>query len=745
MFRLLSVYVEYGVLSLNKMFDYALCDAGIKAEEGFRVVVDFNNRKIIGFIGEKPKEIEGTLEEYNKSTGRRIKEIDSVLDEEPILNEELLDLAKEASAYYLCPVIEMLKSMLPPSLRPNSVSLKKPKKSFVFYYELQEDKLNENNYDRNEKALIEKFKAHDGILRKNEITSPVSLAKLEHKGVVIFHEEENYRLPQIEESSKGLQELNAEQKQAFDSIVNSSKPVSLLEGVTGSGKTEIYIALVRKMEEEGKGSIVLVPEISLTDALIARMKSIFKDKVALFHSGLTDSEKYDEYRRLSYGQADVVIGTRSAIFAPVKNLGLIIIDEEHSESYKQDVKPFYDARTIAQMRIRMNPSSLLVFGSATPLIEHRARAERGYFNLVKLVHRYNDVKLPEVRIIDMTDFENIDLHSTLISIPLREKLKEVLEKKEQAILLLNRRGYSPVYTCRKCQKPLKCPECDIPLTYHKRENLLLCHHCGYSLSVMNLECPHCGGKDFIYNGFGTERVMEELKELFPGIRVVKFDADSTRTKGNYHKILTDFSLGKYDVMIGTQMVAKGHDFPSVSFACALMADASLNFPSYKADEDTFDLLTQLVGRAGRREQGYAYIQTYSPDNEVIRFATKQDYEGFYHYELDHRKEWHYPPYCSLLLLTVSSKNLEHCEQAVLRLKNYLSVQLQNHMNENWKLGIYGPSKPYVAKLNGRYERRLMLKIQHRERMEKMLEELTMFDFGTSDIKLAIDVDPSSDL
>lgn len=740
MFRLLPVLIEYGVLELDRPFTYAL-NGDEECHKGYRVLVVFNRRPSIGFVLEEPQAVEGTLEEYNAEQKTRILPVESVLDKEPILNEELLELSKEASAYYLCPRIEMLKAMLPPSLRPNSVSLSKPKQVFKDYYVLRDADLSSFELDAHEKKLIEKFRQSGGRLKKSEITSKISLEKLLFKKIAVPEKDEVYRRPDVEASFQGVEELNPAQKAAYESILKTDKQVTLLEGVTGSGKTEIYIRLVQHELEQGRGSIVLVPEISLTDRLISRFKGIFGDRVALLHSGLSDSQKYDEYRRIASKKATIVVGARSAVFAPVDRLGLIVIDEEHSESYKQDVKPFYDARTIAQFRLKQDPSRKLVLGSATPSLEHRARAERGLFHFVRIDQRYNDVLLPDVSVVDLSDFSNIDYRSALLSLPLRAKLQETLGAQKQAILLLNRRGYSPVYICRKCQKVVSCPNCSVPLTYHKKEHALICHHCGYEVPADEFVCPHCSGREFTYNGFGTERIIEELQEFFPDARIVRFDADETRSKGKYHKILTDFSNGKYDIMVGTQMVAKGHDFPSVSFACALLADTSLEFPSYKAAEDTFDLLTQLVGRAGRREKGSAMIQTYSKDNPVLNYATKQDYDGFYAYEMQNRKERKYPPYVYLLKISVSASSSENAELAGRKIKGFLVAKI---LKDRLRAELLGPTVPYIEKVGLRYYRTLLLKYKDRSLVEKPLQELKGLDYGSKDIRLSLDVDPSSD-
>lgn len=735
MFKLVSVYIERGLLNLNKPFTYAY----FKNQEigvGFRVKVKFANSLVIGFVS-KIEDINEDFKIYQSRLPYKINEIEEIIDNRPILNEELLKLAEVVSKYYFAPLIDVLKAMLPPSLKPDTTSLNKPKvllKKYIVFNNENEIKL--NNLQKN---LLDKIKMEP--ILKSKITSKKTLEFLLANNLVKEIEKQEFRAPIIEENVHNVV-LNNSQELALKTILESNKDIFLLQGVTGSGKTEVYIALVKKMLKENKSSLILVPEISLTDSLVSKLKYIFKDEVALIHSGLSNSQKYDEYLRIASNMAHVVVGTRSSIFAPVKNLGLIIIDEEHVESYKQDVSPYYDARKVAEFRIKQ-AGAKLVLGSATPRLESKARAQKGIYQLVLLSERFNKNPLPLVELVDLSDYNNIDYHSSLISFPLQEKLKETFNKHEQAILLLNRRGYSPVYICRKCQRILKCPNCNIPLTYHKNDKEIKCHHCDYVLSTNELVCPSCGSHDFTFSGFGTERIQEDLKSLFPKINICRLDFDTTRKKNSYHQILQDFNNGKYDLMIGTQMVAKGHDFPNVTLAVSLLADQSLEFPSYKSNEDTFDLLTQLVGRAGRKEKlGTALIQTYDINNPVINFALTQDYEGFYKFEMENRKARKYPPYTYLINIHLSSESKDKVIEAAYKVKNFFVSKIKNN---NYKCEIFGPAIPYIEKLANRYYRVLMLKYKDRKLIEDMMEELLKINLSAGSVKLSIDVDPSSNI
>lgn len=737
--------IEYGALALNRPFDYAYLGER-KLVKGLRVLVPFGKGANLstGFIIEDPEDIQGTLEDYNAASKIKMKAISSVLDDEPILNDELLGLAKKASDYYLCPLISMLKTMLPPSLQPDKKSLKSPKIPYEdICYISPKAALSAFSFDSYEKKVLARFSKPGEIIPRTAFSSKITLEKLIAKGVICQEKRRKDKDLGISKIDVVSHELNQEQEAAYEEILSGRDQKYLLQGVTGSGKTEVYIKLISSYLSKGFGCLVLVPEISLTDRMITLFKSLFGEKAALLHSGLSAGQKYQEYLRIALGEANLVVGARSAIFAPVKNLGLIILDEEHVESYKQDTSPFYDARKIAVMRVQGHEERKLVFGSATPSLDIRARADRGMYKLVKMEKRYNGVLLPSSDIVDLSDYHNIDYHSTLISIPLRKAIEEALNNRKQVILFLNRRGFSPMYICRKCQKPVKCPNCDVPLTYHKKDGKLSCHHCDYEIAASNLVCPHCGGKDFEYIGYGTERAANEVQALFPQAKIVRFDADTTRNKGEYHKIITAFASHEYDIMIGTQLVAKGHDFPDVGLAAALLADQSLSFPTYKADEDTFDLLTQLSGRAGRKdEQGLSLIQTYSPANPVILLAQKQDYESFYKYEMANRCQRQYPPYVFLADISISGTKLEAVADAARKAKNFLTVKL---VMAGRKCNVYGPSDPFISKKGNRYYKALMIKYKIASDVHGVLMELQDMFLRQGDIKISIDIDPSSDI
>lgn len=493
---------------------------------------------------------------------------------------------------------------------------------------------------------------------KNKGISTAVLNQGKEKGWLEFIESERYRDPykdRVFDQTTAL-ELNAEQKNAVEQIITAGQQqkdqVFLLEGITGSGKTEVYLQAIADVLSENKTAIMLVPEIALTPQMVERFKGRFGESVAVLHSGLSQGEKYDEWRKIEREEAQVVVGARSAIFAPLKNIGLIIIDEEHESSYKQDETPRYHARDLAIWRSKYHHCPI-VLGSATPSLESRARAQKGVYQLLQLNHRAKAAaQLPAIEIVDMREeFQN---HRTsTFSANLQEKIQNRLDKKEQTVLLLNRRGYSSFVMCRDCGFVLPCPNCDISLTLHMDTRSMRCHYCGHEEPIPN-RCPNCGGNKIRYYGTGTQKVEEELRELYPQARILRMDVDTTRRKGAHEQILQKFGAKEADILLGTQMIAKGLDFPEVTLVGVLNADTSLNLPDFRSSEHTFQLLTQVSGRAGRAEKaGEVVIQTFNPQHYAIELAKKQNYEQFYQQEMHVRHRGGYPPYYFTVKITAS--------------------------------------------------------------------------------------------
>ncbi|WP_430598578.1 primosomal protein N' [Enterococcus sp. AZ047] len=561
-------------------------------------------------------------------------------------------------------------------------------------------------------------------------------------GWLTFIEKEAYRDPfanQTFEKTTALS-LNAEQQVAVETILQSvqeqQSQTYLLEGITGSGKTEVYLQVIAEVLNQGKTAIMLVPEISLTPQMVQRFKSRFGEHVAVMHSGLSQGEKYDEWRKIERGEAEVVVGARSAIFAPIENIGVIIIDEEHEASYKQEATPRYHARDLAIWRSEYHHCPV-VLGSATPSLESRARAQKNVYQRLRLTQRANQAAtLPTIDVVDMRqEVENGNVSS--FSMSLQEKLQERLEKNEQSVLLLNRRGYSSFVMCRDCGYVLPCPNCDISLTLHMDSKTMKCHYCGHEERIP-YRCPNCGQDKIRYYGTGTQKVEEELQTLLPDSRILRMDVDTTRRKGAHEKILRTFGEGQADILLGTQMIAKGLDFPNVTLVGVLNADTALNLPDFRSSERTFQLLTQVSGRAGRAEKpGEVIIQSFNPEHYAIQLAKAQDYEDFYTKEMYIRHRGDYPPYYFTVQITAShpeeNEAAKQMFQIATKLKQGLSPQAI----------LLGPTPNAIMRVNNRYFYQVIIKYKQEPMLQPLLKEiLTDTQRATArGLKLSIDAEP----
>lgn len=736
MFYLVKVLIGRAVVSLDRPFDYYSEEDDI--QEGMRVLVPFgHSESTVGFVLEPPIPIEMDVDSYNKEHGIRLAKILRRIDEEPLLNPSLIALAKRMSAYYACDLIKILNAFLPPALKPKDSALKKSHGRFIDYV-LPVEKTECPSLGKNEKVLLERIQTKKDGVRLSSICAKASLKKLLEKGCLRIEKVPVSRIPEMVATSLRDFSLTTSQREAYDAILGEKEKVSLLKGVTGSGKTEIYLSLAKEFLKQGKGVLVLIPEIALTDQMSNRFYSFFQDTISLLNSSLSDSRRYEEYRRIVSGESKIVLGTRSAIFAPVQNLGLIIIDEEHSDTYKQDSVPYYDAITVARMRKEIEGAKVLL-GSATPRIIDNARAEKGVFQSVPLSIRYAASQEKDLLLVDMSLPNAFDPQkSSLISKTLFEELEKTLARKEQAMVLINRRGYAPMFLCRDCHAVAVCPNCGIPLNYHKKYNELRCHHCGYRIMASEHVCP-CGGKDFLSLGYGTERAYEDLVTFFPKAKILRLDSDVSGNERR-HEILESFALGESDILVGTQVIAKGHDFPNVTLAAMLDADSSLRLPSYTANEETFDLICQFVGRSGRgNKKGRILIQTYCPGNPVIQLAARQDYESFYALEMKERRTYQYPPFVYLCLVTVKAMDYQRCLDASLDIKNLFLGRVGNR-----RINIYGPSTPYIPYINGRYYRNILLKYKVQEEARELLSALKVFRMANKDVEVLIDVDPGTE-
>ena len=717
-----KVLVEINNINVDKTFDYIVPFEYIEnIKIGMRVKVPFASRELEGFVLDL---VNSTDDNYE------LKEIISIVDAEPILNNELLHLGKFMSKKYFSTLISCYQTMLPKALKAqNKTTINK---KMIKYVELCS-----NSFPKlkpNQEKIVEYLRIN-GKVKKEEVNkiSVSGVNTLIKNGIIIESLIEEYRLVTKDiNKEKETFKLTVEQQEAKNKILSQTQSsVFLLHGVTGSGKTVVYMEIVEEMLNRGKDSIFLVPEISLTPQMVYHFKSRFGDEVAVLHSRLSEGEKYDEYRKIVEGKVHIVVGARSAVFAPFKNLGAIIIDEEHTTSYKQDNNPKYSAIEIAIERAKNN-NAIVILGSATPSLETYARSIKGLYTLVELKHRVNTNNLPLVEIVDMSKEKH---RGSIFSSRLITEVNKRLEKHEQIILLLNRRGYSSFITCSNCGYTAKCPHCDITLTYHKTSNTLRCHYCGYA-DKMNDICPSCGEKAIKTLGTGTEKVEEEIKKVF-NARVVRMDLDTTSRKGSHEKIITAFKNHEYDILLGTQMIAKGLDFSNVTLVGVINADTSLMIPNYRSNEYTFQLLMQTAGRSGRGEKkGSVIIQTFNPEHYAITLASKHDYIDFFKQEMEVRRKLSYPPYYYLIYIKVIGKDYNKISIESNKIASILTRELKNSK-------ILGPTTCSVFKLNGLFRFGIIIKYKKEEKMEEVLQSLVNHYKGNQTVKVDIDVNPNN--
>ncbi|MDD4036473.1 MAG: primosomal protein N' [Bacilli bacterium] len=721
-----QVLVELSVKTVDKPFTYIIPkELKRKIKIGIRVKVPFGKRIVEGFVVDILDSIDADYE---------LKEIIEAVDIKPVLNDELLKLGQYISEKTLCYKIEAYQVMLPRALKAKLGQEIRVKEEV--YVKLNEEYKN-NNFKLSNRALeIIDYLLKNECVKKSELNKiSISAVKtLLSKGIIKTINKEVYRLDNNSEYNYNRVKLTGEQLNVIKEVLKASNEnnVFLLHGVTGSGKTEVYMELVDKVIKDGKEAIILVPEISLTPQMVNRFKSRFLNKVAILHSGLNSGEKYDEWRKIERKEVSIVIGARSAIFAPFENIGIIIIDEEHETTYKQENNPRYSAIDIAKERCRYHNCPLLL-GSATPSLESYARARKGVYKLLSLPNRINKKPMPNVEIIDMK--EEMKGGNRYFSRALINKINDRLDKNEQIILLLNRRGYSPYITCRNCGYTDKCPNCDITLTYHKNSNLMRCHYCGYG-SKKILVCPSCNSKDINEYGVGTEKIEEEINSKFPKAKVVRMDVDTTSRKGAHEKILTAFRKEKYNILLGTQMIAKGLDFPKVTLVGVLNGDTSLNIPDFRSGERTFQLLSQVAGRAGRKDlSGEVIIQTFNPEHYSIKYASNHDYYSFYNEEMTIRRSLKYPPYYFITIVKIHSKDYNLGLEVSKKVGNYLKSNLNNNYI------VLGPSTANIYRINNVYRFQCIVKYKNPNELIKVLKDLIGHYKNNRDVSIEIDVDP----
>ena len=729
---------------LNRTFDYKV---PIELEElimiGSTVLVPFGKSSTLE---------EGYVVGIKENTTYEVKEIIKIKHN---LTEKQIELAKWMAKRYFCNISDCIKQMLTPGTKSkkaeknvqdktiNAVYLKKEIDEIQFDIEMGKIK------SEKQKKILQFLKTNEGAtVPEIELFTDGSRAivkTLEKNGYVEIIEKKIERNPLANKKIEKTENLKLtdEQQLAYNKvaldITTSSYEQFLLYGVTGSGKTEVYLQLIGKALEQDKTAIVLVPEISLTPQMIDRFIARFnKDEIAVLHSKLSIGERYDEWNKIKEGKAKIIIGARSAIFAPTENIGIIIIDEEHDSSYKSEAIPKYDAKEIAKKIAKENDCPL-VLGSATPDLVTYYKARQGKITLLELTKRANNSKLPEVEIVDLK-MELANGNRSMLSVKLHDEIEQNLKEKRQTILFLNRRGFSTFIMCRECGYTVKCKNCNISMTYHKTENKLTCHYCGYEENVVTI-CPECHSDKIRYFGTGTQKLEQEINKIFPEASTIRMDIDTVTKKNSHEEILNKFKDENIDILIGTQMVVKGHHFPNVTLVGVIAADSSLNIDDYRANERTFQILTQVAGRAGREQlDGKVVIQTYNPDNFSIICAQKQDYEMFYNTEIALREQLKYPPFCDIILIGFNSLLEKEIIDASTKIYNYLKTNLNGQ-----EFNVLKPMPSPIDKIQNRYRWRIIIKGNITETANNVLNTCLrkFYNSNYKNTRVTVDVNPNN--
>ena len=716
-----EVIVDISNSEVDRVFDY-IGDESVKV--GSRVSVPFGKRNIEGFVINK--------KEQSNVDETKLKKISKVLDDFVTINDEMLSLMRFMVSELHIRLIDALRFFLPSQMRGGRIESLKIKVAYINKDLPKEEMLSSlSKSAKNQKALIEFLTENEkgNFTQLSQKYGAASIRALEQKGFLTVKEEKQNRIPYKNLIGNKTELIHTQdQKNAIETILNSEKDTFLLFGVTGSGKTEIYMSVIDSILTKNQTAIMLVPEISLTPNMLKLFRTRYGEQVAILHSGLSAGERYDEWLRLKTGEAKIALGARSAVFAPLENVGVIIIDEEHDSSYQSESNPRYNTYDIAAFRKNFNRAKL-VLGSATPSVETFFKAQNNEIFLIQLKNRINNRPLPEVEIVDMAK-ELRGGNKSFLSQRLFDELKDTIKKGNQAILFLNRRGYSSFVMCAKCGYTAKCFDCDVSLSYHADENLLKCHYCGKRYRMFDL-CPECKSP-FIRKGkIGTERVVSELKSLFPDVGILRMDFDTTKNKEAHSKIIQEFSQKKAQILVGTQMVAKGHDFKDVTLVGILDADQSLHFEDYRAGERTFQLLTQVSGRSGRdKKQGKVVLQTFTPNNWVLQLAAKQDYLGFYKKEINIREVTGFPPFATVIRILFSGENEQNCISTL----NKQFALIQELRNERDEILFVTKMKSPVKRIEKKYRFQILIKTKG-----NVSHEVIQKIFEISDVKQFKDV------
>ena len=688
-----EVIVDIASSETDRIFDY-ICDENTLV--GSRVRAPFGTKTVPGFVMR--------LKETSQYPMEKLKKVLPCDDDLPALTQESLALVEKLTARYRVPKALVLRLFLPAEMRTGKV--RERMKNYATLVVDEKDILlrkGANNQVGAVAYLLENGKTE--CARLNELF-PGAVKALVDKGYVQITQEQILRNPyQSAQTERVEHTLTPDQENAVKSMQTDTRTVQLLHGVTGSGKTEIYLTMIAQSLREGKSAIFLVPEISLTPQMLSQLRARFGKNAAILHSGLSAGERFDEWWRLRTGEAKIAIGARSAIFAPLENLGVVIIDEEHDSSYSSETAPRYNTFDVALLRAKRSKCKL-VLGSATPSVETYRRAKEGEFGLVKLTKRINRRPLPEITIADMRR-EVRRGNNTPFSSALKDELGKCLSEGKQAILFLNRRGYSQTVICKECGYVAKCEQCDVSLTYHRDEDCLKCHYCGARYSMLS-SCPECRGKKLTYAGTGTQRIVADLQQLYPSARILRMDNDTTSGKEGHYKILKAFSEHRADILVGTQMIAKGHDFPAVTLVGILDADMSLHFSDYRSGERTFQLITQVAGRSGRADEpGKVVLQTFDPENEVLRYAIGYDYEGFYQNEISLRAATAFPPFTKIVRILITGED----DKKTMEVLRVVSTEIEAlYQTQAEKFIFYNKMRAPIKRIQNKYRYQILMRL-----------------------------------
>jgi primosomal protein N' (replication factor Y) len=725
-------------MALGKEFDYLVpAEMAAQVEVGTRVKVPFANRQMLGCVTAM----------VETSPHANLRSILKVIGRQSFVSPKILQLARWMGEYYCCPPEVALKTVLPEAVRKERDGWREQLFVRTLPVHGVEPKLSKRQAQVIELARKREQWPLQEFLQTADTTSQ-TLRRLEDKGLITIATQISERDPYARETILPTQSLafNAEQKRAYDEIaaaMTSEPAVFLLHGVTGSGKTEVYLQAIALALQQGKGAIVLVPEIALTPQTVERFKARFSSGgtqtlVAVLHSHLSSGERHDEWHKIRQGRARIVIGARSAVFAPVDPLGLIIVDEEHEHSYKQEEAPRYHARDVAVVRAQME-GAVVVLGSATPSMESFYNVQKRKYRLLEMPTRADDKKMPVVRVVDMRQVARQEKGVSIFSPQLKEAILQRLERKEQTLLFLNRRGFATSLQCPLCGYVAECPNCSLSLTYHRQVSKLRCHICSHE-EIAPTVCPNpkCRNPAIRYAGLGTERVEATMTKLFPQARIQRMDSDTLKRKEDYRRILGDFRTGKIDLLVGTQMIAKGLHFPNVTLVGIIYADLSLHVPDFRAGERTFQLLTQVAGRAGRGDvEGEVFVQAFTPFHPAIQYARRHDFAGFYEQEIDFRRQLNYPPISRIALLLLRGRN----EDKVKFSASHVRSEIEKWPAEFPDLIVAGPAAAPLARAENKYRYHIMLRTRQMTRLSRKLADLLASLSLPDEVSITVDIDP----